>query len=183
MVIQDTVYTLGLSTSRGFMQSSTLHLYSHLRLLVGYLGEKNQFSWWPTAFLDATSRMFLEPAFPKTLRLAQYNGVSSAARRLHDEYIGVGNVFHLFRLPEEIEQDIQVTLIDPSEAWFSGVSSQENALKALRVIAHKRANIAGGPQAIGSTAQLSKNSGPKALAQYYLTAFEDDNRSYPYFTC
>ena len=165
------------------MQSSTLHLYSHLRLLVGYLGEKNQFSWWPTAFLDATSRMFLEPAFPKTLGLAQYNGVSSAARRLHDEYIGVGNVFHLFRLPEEIEQDLQVVLLNPSEAWFVDVSSQKNALTALRAIAHKRADIAGGPQAIGSTAQLSKDSGPKSLAQHYLAAFEDDSRSYPYFTC
>lgn len=131
--------------------------------------------------------MFLEPAFSRTVGLSQYNGVLAAARRLHDEYIGVGDVFHLFRLPEETEQDLQAlfakTSEAPSEIWFSELSSQESALSALRAIAQNPTSIAGGPQAIGSANQISASSGPKLLAQYYLAAFEDNDRSYPYFTC
>ena len=43
--------------------------------------------------------------FSKTSRLAQYHGVLEAARRLHDEHLSVGS-YHLFRLPEEVEQDL-----------------------------------------------------------------------------
>lgn len=32
-----------------------------MRLLVGFLGERAQFGWWPTAFYEASSRLFLEP--------------------------------------------------------------------------------------------------------------------------
>ena len=59
------------------------------RLLVGYLGERAQYAWWPTAFYEASSRMFLEPVFSRTSRLAQYHGVLEAARRLHDEHLSV----------------------------------------------------------------------------------------------
>lgn len=37
-----------------------------LRLLVGFLGERAQFGWWPTSFYEQSSRLFLEPVFPKT---------------------------------------------------------------------------------------------------------------------
>ena len=76
-----------------------------MRCLVGYLGERAQFAWWPTAFYEPSSRLFLEPVFAKTSRLAQYHGVIEAARRLHDEHLSVGS-YHLFRLPEEVEQDL-----------------------------------------------------------------------------
>ncbi|MEI6263193.1 MAG: BrxE family protein, partial [Deltaproteobacteria bacterium] len=71
-----------------------------MRLLVGYLGEKDQFNWWPTTFICSFSNLFLSPVFPRTTLLSQYHGILEAARRLHDERIGVGSVFHLFRLPE-----------------------------------------------------------------------------------
>ncbi len=81
-----------------------------LRLLVGFLGERAQFGWWPTGFYDASSRLFLEPVFAKTSRLAQYHGVVEAARLLHDEHLSVGS-YHLFRMPEEIEQDLHSLLL------------------------------------------------------------------------
>ena len=68
-----------------------------MRMLVGFLGERAQHAWWPTAFYEPSSRHFLEPVFVKTARLAQYHGVVEAARRLHDEHLSVGS-FHLFRL-------------------------------------------------------------------------------------
>ena len=76
-----------------------------MRHLVGFLGEQSQFGWWPTAFYGSSSRLFLEPIFSKTSTLAQHYGVVEAARRFHDEHLSVGS-YHLFRLPEEIEQDL-----------------------------------------------------------------------------
>jgi hypothetical protein len=33
-----------------------------LRVIVGYLGEKAQFAWWPTEFYTPSSAAFLNPA-------------------------------------------------------------------------------------------------------------------------
>lgn len=164
------------------MGSSTLDLYGHLRLLVGYLGEKTQENWWSTTFFDSSSRFFLEPMFARTTRLTQYNGIREAARRLHDEYIGIGNVFHLFRLPEEMEQDLQQLMIDAPDEWFAEVSSQEGALLVLRALAGEPISILEGPQLIGSLDLVYGSPGSKALAQHYLAAFEQGIRSFPYFT-
>ena len=87
------------------MTESNLPTLLQMRLLVGLLGERTQFGWWPTRFYEASNRLFLEPVFSKTSRLAQYHGVLEAARRLHDEHLSVGS-YHLSRLPEEVEQDL-----------------------------------------------------------------------------
>ena len=76
-----------------------------LRIVVGYLGESAQYAWWSTSFYEPSSRLFLEPVFSKTSQVAQYHGVIEAARRLHDEHLSTGS-YHLFRLPEELEQDL-----------------------------------------------------------------------------
>lgn len=39
------------------MISSNLPALLQLRLLVGFLGERAQFGWWPTAFNEASSRL------------------------------------------------------------------------------------------------------------------------------
>ena len=79
---------------------------TRLRMIVGYLGEKGQHNWWSSEFFSPTAPAFLNPVFGKTATLAQYHGVKEAARRVHDTHIGVGRVFHLFRLPESMEQAI-----------------------------------------------------------------------------
>lgn len=61
-----------------------------LRLLVGFLGEREQVGWWPSGFLSSTSHSFLSPMFSRTTPLARYTGVSEAARRIHDERIATG---------------------------------------------------------------------------------------------
>ena len=71
------------------MKESYLPTLLQMRMLVGFLGERAQYAWWPTAFYEASSRLFLEPVFSKTSRLAQYHGVLEAARRLHDEHLSV----------------------------------------------------------------------------------------------
>ena len=170
-----------LSSLCGIMDHSTLKLYGHLRLLVGYLGEKDQGNWWSTTFFSSASQYFLEPVFARTTRLAQYNGVREAARLLHDEQIGIGSVFHLFRLPEEMEQDLQHLMTGAPDEWFAGIGSQESALAALRNLSGETIPVAAGPRSIGSVDEFYRSPGLKALAQHYLAAFEQGIRTFPYF--
>lgn len=80
------------------MNADLISLVMRLRVAVGYLGEKDQNGWWTSSFLSPTSKPFLSPVFPRTFALAQLHGVTAAAAAVHDDRIGVGDVFHLFRL-------------------------------------------------------------------------------------
>ena len=157
--------------------------YGHLRLLVSFLGEKAQANWWSTSFFEPTSQFFLEPVFSKTARLAQYNGVREAARQLHDKYIGIGNVVHLFRLPEETEQDLQKLILEAPSAWFVEISNWDMAFKGLNSIAEESVTVTEGPQSVGSSETFYQISGPRLLAQYYLGAFKQGIHTFPYFVC
>ena len=117
----------------------------------------------------------------RTRRLAQYNGVCAAAQRLHDEQVAVGNVLHLFRLPEEVEQDLHDQMLAPPDDWFSCLTDQETAMDALRVLATETSLFEEGPKSLGKFSQVYRPSGVKTLAAYYLGAFEQGIRSYPYF--
>ena len=61
------------------MKESYLPTLLQMRLLVGFLGERAQCAWWPTAFYEVSSRLFLEPVFSNTSRLAHFHGVFDAA--------------------------------------------------------------------------------------------------------
>jgi hypothetical protein len=162
-------------------EHSPLSTLLHLRLTVGFLGERAQFAWWPTAFYESSSRLFLEPAFPKTLRLAQYHGVVEAARLLHDEHLSVGS-YHLFRLPEEVEEDLHALLLGTADDDLSiGASqSKETAIAALKRAAHVPALKSEGPTKVGSISDLGAPSIQK-VAEHYLTAFSNNIKTYPYF--
>jgi len=163
------------------MSDLTLDLYGQLRLLVGYLGEKSQKNWWPTAFFDATSKLFLEPIVPRTVRLSQYKGIHEAARRLHDEHVAIGEVYHLFRLPEEVEQALQQRILAAPETWFGPLASQDQAMATLETLAESSTPIESGPQSLGQYFELYCPAGTKVLARHYLSAFQQGIRSYPYF--
>ena len=151
------------------------------RLLVGYLGERAQYAWWPTAFYQASSRPFLEPVFSRTSRLAQYHGVLEAARRLHDEHLSVGS-YHLFRLPEEVEQDLHNLVQRPEadEYALQAMRSKDSALSSLRDLAGAVSVKSVGPTSIGSIGDLDSLNTVKAIAAAYVSAFDQDSKVYPY---
>ena len=163
------------------MKESYLSTLLQLRLIVGFLGERAQCAWWPTAFYEASSRQFLEPVFPKTFRLAQYHGVLEAARRVHDEHLSVGS-YHLFRLPEEVEQDLHaIVQSSAGEELASQVPpSKEAALDALKRLASTSATSSVGPTAVGSIKEIDSTDTLKAIAAAYLSAFTQDAKTYPY---
>ena len=163
------------------MKESYLTTLLQMRLLVGFLGERAQCAWWPTAFYEVSSRLFLEPVFSKTSRLAQYHGVLEAARRLHDEHLSVGS-YHLFRLPEEVEQDLHaIVQSSEGEDLASQVPpSKEAALDALKRLAATSGTASVGPTAVGSIKDIDSTETLKAIAAAYLSAFTQDAKTYPY---
>ena len=152
-----------------------------IRLLVGYLGERAQFAWWPTAFYEPSSRLFLEPVFAKTARLAQYHGALEAARRVHDEHLSVGS-YHLFRLPEEIEQDLHATLQSAAGEQLASctIQTRAEALDALRQLAPKSTTFDAGPKAVGNIKDIGSVSVLNAIAGAYVSAFSNSTKTYPY---
>jgi hypothetical protein len=163
------------------IKESYLSSFLQLRLLVGFLGERAQFAWWPTAFYESSGRLFLEPVFSKTAHLAQYHGVLEAARRLHDEHLSVGS-YHLFRLTEEVEQDIHAlaqTMAGEKQV-YQVPQSKEAALDALRHAAGLAPSFDAGPINIGSIADIESVDTLKTIAGAYLSAFSQGGKTYPY---
>jgi hypothetical protein len=123
----------------------------------------------------------LEPVFSKTSRLAQYHGVVEAARRLHDDHLSVGS-FHLFRLPEEVEQDLHKVIQHPEVDDFvlQQMRSEDEAVSTLKDLAGGVTVSTVGPIAIGSIRDLDSASILRTMAAAYLSAFNQKARTYPY---
>jgi hypothetical protein len=160
--------------------TSGLNTLLELRVLVGFLGERSQYGWWPTAFYESSSRQFLEPVFAKTSRSAQYHGVVAAARHLHDQHLSVGS-FHLFRLPEEIEQDLHKLLQDgTTNSKNIKYQGKDNALNFLNRLAVSAPKGSEGPVAIGEIKDVSSTRVLGAIAGAYVWAFSRNTKTYPY---
>lgn len=161
-----------------------LHLL-HLRLLVGYLGEKEQYGWWGSSFFSPIASSFLEPVFVRTSKLAQYNGVLEAGRRAHDASVGIGSAFHLFRLPQQFEQDLHRLAADglkDEHPAIVAIQSKDAALAQLAALAGDAKADGEGPVNVGSIGDILKPSAMKRLAAHYTRAFGSGSRVYPYFT-
>lgn len=162
------------------MIKSVLNSLFNARLLVGFLGERAQYAWWPTSFYEPSSRLFLEPVFAKTYRLAQYRGVVEAARRVHDEHLNVGS-YHLFRLPEEVEQDLHGLFARPeANEILPGLDDTDSALSQLRDVAGAAVVNGVGPTAVGQIEAIQSAETIQLIAAAYLSAFTQGVRSYPY---
>jgi hypothetical protein len=163
-------------------------IYSHklvgLRLSVGLLGEREQAGWWPSIFLGRHAPTFLSPIFGSKTRMAQYHGVIEAACRIHDESIGVGRVFHLFRLPESIEQLIFSAFQEgrvPEEVTGC-CDSKEAAEGMLARLVNGPAAARPGPIRLGDAGMINSPDGVALVAATYRAAFHAGIRCYPYFT-
>jgi hypothetical protein len=168
----------------GLLQFTQIERLTLLRTVVGYLGEQEHFGWWQSAFFGSHSKAFLAPVFGKTQLLAQCNGVTRAAALIHDERIGVGHVYHLFRLPEDMEQSIHRSLHDSTVVGKieQAVTNQAAALAALRAMTKPSNGDTIGPTRIGNIQDL-RSADPWAIAAaHYVHAFERRLQIYPYFS-
>lgn len=154
---------------------------TELRVLIGYLGEKGQANWWGSEFFSATATAFLAPIFNRSLFLAQYQGATAAAAKVHDAAIGVGRIYHLFRLPIGLEQASAEALNDPVFvlALQGHLVSQEQAMMRLGQLAAKQDAASPGPVSLGQIGDDLELALKRAAGVYY-SAFTLGIQSYPY---
>jgi len=154
-----------------------------LRVAVGCLGELDGSPWWPSSFLGPHAAAFLSPVFGSRTTIAQYQGIVEAACRAHDEKIGVGRVFHLFRLPEATERRISGCLDNQvAENLKECFASREWAERVLASLAKGDGNVKPGPFRLGTADVLDAPGGVALIAAAYRSAFRAGIKCYPYFS-
>lgn len=154
---------------------------AELRILIGYLGEKSQANWWSSDFFSATATAFLAPIFNRSLFLAQYQGVTAAAAKIHDNTIGIGRIYHLFRLPISLEQASAEMLNDIKfvQTVQTRLVNRESALARLAELAEKQDALSSGPILVGQLDQDILAELMRAAGMYH-AAFISDIQTYPY---
>jgi hypothetical protein len=153
-----------------------------LRLTVGFLGERAQYSWWSTSLFDSSAHLFLEPAFSRTSKLAQYHGIVEAARRQHDEHLSVG-CYHLFRLPEEIEHALHDMMQTDERGDLArlALETKDAALEILKTTAAGYSSTSDGPVLVGTVDEIGTPKAIRMTAGVYLSAFMREKKAFPYY--
>lgn len=167
------------------MDRTILITVAKLRVCVGFLGQGDQYAWWPSLFFSSSSSAFLDPVFCKTSLLTRYYGTKEAATLVHDRHIGIGKgVFHLFRQPEKVERDLHLLLGDNSIADEVQVlvADRDTAMCFMEELAMKAENGQVGPVRVGDTREMDREESWKLFAWYYLNAFQNSTRIFPYFS-
>ncbi len=121
----------------------------------------------------------MAPIFGRASTNARLAGVTEAARRIHDAAIGVGRVFHLFRLPETLEQELHRTLTSSDIAV--NVVSRDDALEELRALSSHDIAAKPGPVHVGKLDMLANSAWVPVVAGHYHAAFIAGIQSIPYF--
>lgn len=165
------------------MNAKQIKQLALLRIAVGLLGEQVQPRWWISTFCGANGKAFLAPVFPRTQVLAQLHGVSAAAAIVHDDHIGVGNAFHLFRLPEDLEQELHNLVVgEATGEIFAVMRSADAATQFIKNSAASVCKDAVGPVKVGQMSSLREASSWRDVAAFYLSAFEGHKETFPFFS-
>ncbi|MEN3951271.1 BrxE family protein [Iodidimonas sp. SYSU 1G8] len=153
-----------------------------LRLAVGLLGESDNAGWWSSKFMSAQAVGFLSPIYGERTGPARYHGVVEAARRLHDERIGVGRVFHLFRLPEGLERRLHEAVLLQSEGdLVKALADGDAARTALKSLSPAAPEVNPGPINVGAPESLESIAWVALVAGHYQAAFSASVQTFPYF--
>ena len=149
-----------------------------LRLAVGLLGERDNAGWWASGFMSPTSMAFLTPIFGAGAVQARYQGVLEAARRVHDERIGIGRAFHPFRLPEAVEQRLDEAAQAADQKLADSVDAARGMLASL---AGTPVEAKEGPTLLGPAEMLEGLEWASDAASLYTAAFAVGVQCFPYF--
>lgn len=156
-----------------------------VRVLVSALGELGESPWWRTKYLSDTGLRFLERIYPRTAFAAGVRGCGIAARGVHDESIGRGEVFHLFRLPQSFENDIENELTTGLgkrllEELQGTLGDADRLRGRLLDMAQEVQKVKPGPWRLdGGDAAKPETYGQ--LAGAYAAAFDRNERIFPYW--
>jgi hypothetical protein len=157
----------------------------NLRILVLALGELSEPPWWRSRYLSETGLRFLERIYPRSALSAAINSTGSAACRIHDIAIGKRGAFHIFRLPNNLEREVNHLLSSRDDSWI-GISNllgdAEKLKKRLLEISLPCNSYDWiGPHRIGAAEDALKAKSYQIMAASYFNAFEKGHQAFPYF--
>jgi len=158
-----------------------------LRIVVLALGEARHAGWWRSQFLSPVGLSHLSYIYPRSNFGAAVRAASRAARAVHDASIGIGDVFHLFRLPLTLERRVDDVLRD-SEAdllfqFGTALPQKHDLLDKLAALAEgiPDASLQAGPRRLGTLPDLKYPINVAAMASIYHAAFGNGAKAFPYF--
>ena len=153
-----------------------------LRIAVSILGETTDPKWWNSNWFSTSADSFLKPVFGNEFGIAIYHGSLEASKRVHDERIGVGRVFHLFRLPEEMELKINSIVLGENCAPIKELTEPEHATNFIKDLSLDDSFSELGPNRVGAFKDLIGKKWIRILASNYKSAFDNSKQTFPYFT-
>lgn len=148
-----------------------------LRLQVAYAGETSTPAWWPTTCLTPDADLDFKHLFADAAPAVAWQLSSQAACQAHDKWLS-GMDYHLFRLPEGLEEAIYHTGLQLPVAQ----AQQWLAEKSLLGTGTVGTDPTTGPQRLGSSADLLSGAALAALRTCYEAAFQGGSQVFPYFT-
>lgn len=149
-----------------------------LRLQVAYAGEASQPAWWPTSCLTAGAALDFKALFLEAAPAVAWQLSSLAACQAHDKWLS-GMDYHLFRLPEGLEEAIyHAGLQLPVAQGQQWLATKESLVTTP---AGEVAPVVG-PLRLGSSADLLSGAALLTLRTCYATAFHYGAQVFPYFT-
>ncbi len=120
----------------------------------------------------------MEYIFPRTGMIAYYNLIIENVKAAHKDYIPVGE-YSLFKLPTQYEEEVLSFLkANPTD---DSLTFQDDPLIYLKNMATITCSPSLGPVFIGAIKDSGIESILKVTAFYYLSIFNDNTDSYPYF--
>jgi hypothetical protein len=180
--VSTSAFSQSMSATEGNVSQSRVEQLGILRALVAFLGEKDQFGWWDCSFLGSTGLKYLAITNPRSHVATAVMAACEAARRIHDARIGMGRVYHLFRLPQGTEQKLhRHGLTHDVTALAANFESKDTALKSLANLAKDLESAPDGPIKVGGAKALSSSTIIGKLAAIYTGAFRASKQSMPYF--
>jgi hypothetical protein len=158
-----------------------------LRAVILALGESATPPWWKTEFMNETGLRFLERLYPRTSFRAAVHAAGKAASDAHDRAVGRIGVYHLFRLPESFETEMNRMPPDSDEGFFAALrvafGQPDKLLELLTPLCGgAEADAAPGAKRIGADKDLVTARGFEKAAAVYYHAFTQGKPGFPYFT-
>ncbi|MBT8036117.1 MAG: BrxE family protein [Verrucomicrobiae bacterium] len=149
-----------------------------LRLSVLASGESLPSKYWDSSGLNQTAQTDLRMIFPRTSITAAATHAEKLAQTHHDKHTRASGVFHLFRLPTNIEASIHREMI---HSIPNDLDVQANLWSELADLPKADTSAEEGPVHLGEL-NLSKPKDIAKIAYAYKAAFDAGLNCIPYFT-
>lgn len=153
-----------------------------LRIAVSILGEKADPKWWNSNWFSKSSDSFIKPVFGNEFGVTIYHGSLEASKRVHDQRIGVGRVFHLFRLPEEMELRLNSIVLGDKCPQIKELTETDQATNFINDLSLDESFSEIGPTRVGEFKNFIGKKWIRILASNYKYAFENSDQTFPYFS-